>query len=300
MKSMPGCPSDPGGRDEGMRRMRRTVVRGGLACIGLLALTGLPLMEEEAMALTEKARESLRRMTEKGDAALLETDPEFAGVFRDFALGEVPAQAGLDDATRFTAILAVLLGCQGVDEFRAILPEALRAGLGPVEVKEIVYQSVAYLGMGRVRPFLSAVNEVLREAGVSLPLPPQGTVTRENRRERGTQAQVEIFGEGMREFWNSGPEETRHINRWLAANCFGDWYTRTGLDLKRRELITFCFLAAQGGCEPQLTAHAKGNFNMGNDRAFLVRVVSQCLPWLGYPRSLNALRCIREAAGEKA
>ena len=53
----------------------------------------------------------------------------------------------------------------------------------------------------------------------------------------------------MRDFWKSGPEDSRHINKWLADNCFGDYYTRTGLDLKMRELITFCFLAAQGGCE---------------------------------------------------
>ena len=34
---------------------------------------------------------------------------------------------------------------------------------------------------------------------------------------------------------------------------------------------------------------------MGNDRAFLIKVVSQCVPYIGYPRSLNALRCIDEA-----
>ena len=42
------------------------------------------------------------------------------------------------------------------------------------------------------------------------------------------------------------------------ANCFGDYYTRKGLTLAERELITFCFLMAQGGCEPQLIAHSKG------------------------------------------
>ena len=46
---------------------------------------------------------------------------------------------------------------------------------------------------------------------------------------------------------------------------------------------------AQGGCDPQLIAHAKGNINLGNDKDFLVRVVSQCLPYIGYPRSLNAV-----------
>ena len=97
----------------------------------------------------------------------------------------------------------------------------------------------------------------------------------------------------MNEAWKAG-----HINRWLAVNCFGDYYTRTGLDLKQREMITFCFLAAQGGCEPQLTAHAKGNMNLGNDKEFLIRVVSQCLPYIGYPRSLNAVTCVNNAAQE--
>ena len=75
---------------------------------------------------------------------------------------------------------------------------------------------------------------------------------------------------------------------------------RTGLTLAQREMITFCFLAAQGGCEPQLTAHAGGNINLGNDREFLIRVVSQCLPYIGYPRSLNAIRCIEDAARQRA
>ena len=61
-------------------------------------------------------------------------------------------------------------------------------------------------------------------------------------------------------------------------------------------MITFCLLMAQGGCEPQLAAHIRGNFNVGNDADFLRRVVSQCLPYIGYPRSINALRCIDEAA----
>ena len=39
---------------------------------------------------------------------------------------------------------------------------------------------------------------------------------------------MDIFGEGMKDAWKKG-----HINRWLAANCFGDYYTRKGLDYSR-------------------------------------------------------------------
>lgn len=225
---------------------------------------------------------------------LRKTDPEFMERLEHFAGEEVPGEEGqqLDETTRYMAILATLLGCQGKEVFQEILPEALKAGVTPVQVKEIVYQAVDYLGIGRVRPFLTITNEVLAAQGVELPLPGQCTTTMENRLEKGIEAQAAIFGEHMREAWKTG-----HINRWLAANCFGDYYTRNGLDLAKREMITFCYLAAQGGCEPQLKAHAKGNMNLGNDREFLIRVVSQCLPYIGYPRSLNAIACVNEAAG---
>ena len=222
-----------------------------------------------------------------------DTDPEFMERFEHFAFDEVVNEEGqqLDDVTRHMAIVATLLGCQGIDEFRIELPRALDAGLTPVMVKEIVYQAVDYLGIGRVLPFLDATNEILLSRGVELPLEGQATTTMEDRLEKGIQAQADIFGEQMKEAWKAG-----HINRWLAANCFGDYYTRTGLDLRQREMITFCFLAAQGGCEPQLIGHAQGNMNMGNDKDFLIKVVSQCLPYIGYPRSLNAINCINKAA----
>ena len=222
-----------------------------------------------------------------------ETDPEFAERFEQFAFEEVPNEEGqqLDEVTRHVAILATLLGCQGVDEFKLELPRALDAVVSPVMAKEVVYQAVDYLGIGRVKPFLDAANDILLERGVKLPLEGQATTTMENRLEKGIQAQADIFGDGMKEAWKNG-----HINRWLAANCFGDYYTRTGLTLAQREMITFCFLAAQGGCEPQLIAHAGGNMNLGNGRDFLVKVVSQCLPYIGYPRSLNAITCINKAA----
>lgn len=248
------------------------------------------------MAITEFSENYHEKMFPGYKSSFLETDPEFIERFDNFAFDEVVNQDDLDGKTRFMAILATLLGCQGVDEFRAMIPAALNFGVTPVEIKEIVYQAVAYLGIGRVFPFLKAVNEVLKECGIELPLPGQATTTTENRREAGTQAQIDIFGEHMRDFWKSGPEESRHINHWLADNCFGDYYTRGGLDYKQREMITFCFLSAQGGCEPQLTSHAAANMRIGNDKGFLIKIISQCLPYIGYPRSLNALNCVNRAA----
>lgn len=229
------------------------------------------------------------------ESKLLENDPEFSELFYNFVFDEVIKQNDLEDRTRIMAILATLIGCEGIDEFKVMLPVALKLGVTPVEVKEIVYQSVAYLGIGRIRPFLKVTNDILEKQGVKLPLDNQSTTNKENRLEKGIQAQVDIFGEGMKEFYKSGPEESRHINYWLAENCFGDYYTRTGLNHKEREMITFCFLSAQGGCEIQLISHVLANIRLGNDKEFLIKIISQCLPFIGYPRSLNALRCVNNA-----
>ncbi len=225
------------------------------------------------------------------------TDPELAGIVGAF-LEETEGEEAvrLPARTRGLCIAATLVGCQGVEAFCAEAPSILAAGVTPIELREVVYQAVDYLGLGRVWPFVAAMNDAFAAAGVELPLEPQGTTTPDDRLGKGNQVQIDAFGEGMREIWTKCPEERAVVNRWLAANCFGDYYTRGGLTLAEREMVTFCYLAAQGGCEPQLTSHAMGNMNVGNDKKLLYAVVHQCLPYIGYPRSLNALGCIDKAA----
>lgn len=232
-------------------------------------------------------------------AGFEETDPELARIVSAF-MDEVQHEEAvqLPARTRGLCVAATLLGCQGIDAFRAELPGILDAGVTPVELREVVYQAVDYVGIGRALPFVNALDEVLTERGVELPLEAQGTVVAGDRLQKGNQAQVDIFGEGMRGAWETCPSERAVVSRWLAANCFGDYYTRSGMELADRELITFVFLIAQGGCEPQAVAHAKGNFNVGNDREKLIKVVRQCIPYIGYPCALNGIACINKASEE--
>lgn len=81
-----------------------------------------------------------------------ETDLEFIERFEHFAFDEVVNEDGqqLEPEIRYLAILATLIGCQGVDAYKEILTKALDDGFSPVAVKETVYQAVDYLGMGRM------------------------------------------------------------------------------------------------------------------------------------------------------
>lgn len=226
-------------------------------------------------------------------------DPELFEIFDNFALGEVLGHGGLDARTRLMCILASNVASQGRAAFRAMLDAALGAGVTPVEVKEVLYQAVPYVGMAKVADFIGAANDVLEARGVGLPLEGQSTTTPADRFEKGLAVQRSIFGAGhidaMRE---AAPENQKHIQQYLSDNCFGDFLTRGGLDVKTRELVTFSLLVSLGGCEPQVKGHIAGNANLGNDKAVLLAVVTQLLPYIGYPRTLNAIGCLNEVLPE--
>ena len=252
--------------------------------------------------LTDAAAGLRERMLRDDTGSLAQSDPEFVERIGNFALDEVVAATPLlDDRARFLCWIATCLGCGGVDAFRTVVRGALNMGVDPVAIQEVVYQATAYLGIGRVRGFLDAKNEVFAACGIELPLEPQASTTPDldSRREGGEQAQIACFGEQMRGFYDRGKADYPQVNRWLVTNCFGDWYARDGLSIAEREMVTFCYIAAQGGCEPQLRSHTAANVGVGNDRAFLIQVVSSNLPFIGYPRTLNALAVVDEVTAAK-
>ena len=245
------------------------------------------------MAISEAAARNHEQLLPGRVSTLAQTDPELVEYFDNFAFDEVIAHDDLDVRTRLMVQLAALIACQAQGEYRAMLGAALTVGVTAVEAKEIVYQAVAYVGMGKAFDFLHITNDVLTERGVALPLPGQSTTTPETRAELGYAVQSTVVGaERMASLYADAPADELHIQRWLSANCFGGHYTRGGIDLATRELLTFAILVAQGGCDPQVRGHVAGNLNVGNGRQVLIDVLTQLLPFIGYPRTLNGLRAV--------
>jgi len=245
------------------------------------------------MAIRERAQKVHDELFPDHVSTLKETDPELIETFDNFAFDEVLEHGSLDARTRLMAQLAALIACQAHSEYRVMVGAALTIGVTPVEVKEIVYQAVPYVGMGKAFDFIHATNEVMTERGIRLPLEGQSTTTPETRMDKGLEVEKEIVGaEVVEELYASAPDDEGHFQRLLSANCFGDYYTRGGIDVRTRELLTFAMLVSLGGCEPQARGHVAANLNVGNDRAVLLAVVTQLLPFIGYPRTLNALRVI--------
>lgn len=250
------------------------------------------------MAIREDARRNYDALLPHHESTLEVTDPEFIELFDNWAFGDVLQDETLDARTRLMVQLAALIACHAVNEYRVMLGGALNISVTPVEAKEIVYQAVPYAGMARVFDFLHVTNEVLRDRGIALPLKGQSTTNPDTRFSKGLEVQKQIFGDAIDQMYAKAPKDQLHLQKYLSANCFGDYYTRTGLDLKTRELLTFAMIASLGGCEPQLAGHVAGNLAVGNDRKVLVSTITHLLPYIGYPRTLNAVRIINEGASK--
>jgi 4-carboxymuconolactone decarboxylase len=219
--------------------------------------------------------------------------PEFETVKNRFLYGEVRQQGELTVKQRMLIAVAALVTLEG-DDLEEQLRSSLKQDVSPVELQEVFHQSAPYIGFPKAEKGLTVLKRVLEEANISLPLKPHGSVTEETRLEKGIEAQKSLFGSRIDAMRANAPEEQKFMQDYLSAYCFGDTYTRNGLDLKTRELLTFVCIISLGGCDSQAKSHVMGNLMAGNSPALLLTAAAQCLPYIGFPRTLNAISAINE------
>lgn len=255
--------------------------------------------------LSEKAAAYLVKMfsSDTFTRPLQQSDPEFYERFGNFAFDEVIHHGNITEKTRWISILSALIGSNAIELFRILLPAALNCGLSPVEVREVVYLSTPLVGLSETYPFLRTMNEIFTEKGIDLPLPPQSRFAAECDESAGTQVLVDLLGESMRNFPTTGGD-TAYINRWKTAHYYGDYYTRVGLDYAQREIVTQCILAAIGDVMERMDGsslqviHTKAFLNLGHDGRELIEAISQCIPYIGYPKCIKAINAIHKGFSE--
>lgn len=249
---------------------------------------------QERLPLTDEAARNLAAWQSDETAQFALTDPELAAVVGNFAFDEVRRVGGLSPEERILVTMASAIALGSEPLYRQTVGAALDAGLSPEVVEEVLYHATPYVGFARVEGLLGLKNRLLARRGVALPLKGRATVTRDERFEKGLALQKSLFGEAIDRMYETSPADLLPLQRALSANCFGDYQTRTGLDARQRELLTFAMLVSLGGCESQVKGHIRGNVTAGNDRRVLLGAVMQLLPYIGYPRTLNAVACLEE------
>lgn len=221
------------------------------------------------------------------------TDPEFMNILQNLIFGEVFYIGDLDDKTRELITVAALTGLQTLPQLKSHVQAALTVGNSPVEIRETIYQAAPFIGFPRTLNALAVFNEVLKEKGIQTPLENQTTVTEENRLQEGEKIQSALYGDEVKKAMRSLPEEYQNaVPELLTKFCFSDFYTRKGLTVKQRELLSFVVLASIGA-EKQLSAHVLGNLKAGNSKETLLAAMIQAAPYIGLPNALSAINLIK-------
>jgi 4-carboxymuconolactone decarboxylase len=107
--------------------------------------------------------------------------------------------------------------------------------------------------------------------------------------EKGWENLMKIDGEGGKRVIDSLMDIAPDLGNYVVEFAFGDIYSREGLDLQQRQLITISSLTTQGGCEPQLNVHINAALNVGLSPKQVVEAIIHCIPYTGFPRVLNAI-----------
>lgn len=224
------------------------------------------------------------------------TDPEFMDLLQKFIFGEVFAVGDLDLRTRELITCTTLAVMQTLPQLKAHSNAALNVGVTPIELREAVYQCAPFIGFPKTLNAVGTINEVFSQRGIALPLEAQGTVTEENRAEKGRAIQQPLYGDKIEKWLADVPDGMgADVSRFLTEYCFGDIYTRGGLDLKTRELLIYCILTTLEAGN-QLPSHTLANIKLGNSSKTLTAAVIQCLPYIGFPPAMKALEVIKSVS----
>ena len=89
------------------------------------------------------------------------------------------------------------------------------------------------------------------------------------------------------------------FTRYLVEFAFGEIYARDG-DLRQRELVAIASLATMGGCDAQLETHVHGAFNVGLTETEIVEAVMTLIPYIGFPKALNAMAVVKRVVEKRS
>lgn len=277
-----------------MKTWKKMISMASLVCISMASF-GVAAAEAASARDTQAASEYERVF---GNEAFshAEQEPELTAVMNKLIHSDIASASTLTDTQRQLVTMVVLAANQNQPMLRRQTEGALRVGVKPVEIREAIYQVAPYIGLPKAWEALDSINAVFRDHHIPLPLPEQGTVTDANRLQKGLDIQVGIYGDRIIQRRETAPADEKVIQEALTAYCFGDTYTRGTLDLPMRELLTMSVIASLGGAESQLKGHMQGNLTVGNTRETLAGAITEMMPYIGFPRTLNALRILDEVA----
>lgn len=221
---------------------------------------------------------------------LEDTDPQMSALMKKYLYADIASQSSLSREYQELVSAVTLTTLQASDNLlEHAFIEALNAGVAPIKLREAIYQCVPYIGIAREIMALEKLNHVFTSKNIKLPLDDLSTTDDKTRFSKGLNFQVGTYGERIVKMQESTPDNQKHLQDDLSAFCFGDIYTREGLTLKEREILTVAAIGTLG-IEPQFKSHVRGLLAAGGTQDDVIGVITSMNPYLGFPATLNLLK----------
>lgn len=253
---------------------------------------------EDNMTRSEIANKNLKTLFNISLEDNKGSDKDMMDILQKYIFGEVFTVGNLDIKTREMLTVVSLTVQQTMPQLKAHINAALNVGVTPIELREAIYQCAPFIGFPKTLNALNTFNEVIKERGLENSLKSTATVKESERFEKGLAIQNPIYGDEIVENMKGLPDDMgSDVAKYLTEVCFGDFYTREGLDVKTRELLVISLLVTTGNTSV-LKSHIKGNLKVGNSIETITAAIIQVLPYVGFPQTFAALKTVKEVINE--
>ncbi|EHR49433.1 uncharacterized protein, gamma-carboxymuconolactone decarboxylase subunit like protein [Saccharomonospora marina XMU15] len=234
--------------------------------------------------------------------SLADICPDLGRYTVEFPYGDVYARPALTLRQRqLTTVAALTALGHATPQLRFHIDGALNVGCNRREIVETIVHVVVYAGFPAALNAMTVAKEVFsqRADGSGDDLGGQPQDARESRYERGWKALSQIDGEAGHAVLAGLRDIAPDLGHYIIEFSFGDIYSRQGLDLRTRELVTIAACTALGTARPQLKVHTHGLLNVGGTREEVVEAILQMAVYAGFPAALNGMAAAREVFAER-
>lgn len=265
----------------------------------MLSISSTALAKENKMTRSDIANKNLQTLFNISLENNKGADKDFMDILQKYIFGEVFEVGNLDIKTRELLTVTTLTALQTLPQLKAHINGALNAGNNPIEIREAIYQCAPFIGFPKTLNAIAVFNEVIKERGLESELKSTSTTDEKDRFKKGYEIQNPLYGDEIKETYKNLPDNMgSDVARFLTEVCFGDYYTREGLDLKTRELLTIAILTTTKNTAT-LKSHIKGNLKAGNSIETITASIIQIMPYIGFPDSFEALKAVQEVIKEE-
>ncbi|MEU9009336.1 carboxymuconolactone decarboxylase family protein [Streptomyces sp. NPDC048479] len=229
--------------------------------------------------------------------------PDLGRFTVEFPYGDIYARSSLTLRQRQLATVGALTALgHAAPQLKFHIHGALNIGVTRREIVEAILHVVVYAGFPAAINGLNVAKAVFAERTDDRDEAPHAVSENDEapRYDRGWDALAEIDGHAGEAVIESLKDIAPDLARYIVEFSFGDIYTRGGLDLHAREVVTIAACTALGTARPQLKVHVNGLLNVGGTQDEVVETILQMAVYAGFPAAINGITAAREVFAERA